>query len=77
LGVLRGSASPSVTVTLRHSSDRNATGTVIVNAQAVTSTTTAQSLTISGGSVTVPDNNFIWLETTARAGTVNELFIQF
>jgi len=77
LGVLRGSASPSVTVTLRHSSDRNATGTVIVNAQAVTSTTTAQSLTISGGSVTVPDNNFIWLETTARAGTVTELFIQF
>ena len=77
IGVLRGSASPSVTVTLRYGADRSAAGTVIVNAQSVTSTTTGDSLTISGGSVTVPDNNFIWLETTARAGTVNELFVQF
>jgi hypothetical protein len=77
VGVLRGSASPSVTVTLRHNSDRNATGTAIVSAAALTSTTTATSLTIVGGSFTVPDNNFIWLETTAIGGTVNELFIQF
>lgn len=73
-GVLRGSANPSVTVTLRYDADRNATGTAIVSAQTVTSTTSSVNLTLTGNT-TVPANNFIWLETTALAGTVNELFI--
>ncbi|MHA2066383.1 MAG: hypothetical protein ACXABY_18585, partial [Candidatus Thorarchaeota archaeon] len=62
--------SPSVTVTLRRDTDRSATGTAIVSAQAVTSTTTGDSLTIANSAV--PADNFVWLETTATSGTVND-----
>jgi len=73
-GVIRGSANPSVTVTLRYDADRNAAGTAIVSAQTVTSTTSSVNLALTANT-TVPANNFVWLETTALAGTVNELFI--
>lgn len=73
-GVVRGSATPTVTVTLRYDADRNATGTAIVSAQSVSSTTTGNNLTLTANT-TVPAFNFVWLETTATSGTVNELFV--
>lgn len=73
-GVVRGSATPTVTVTLRYDADRNAAGTAIVSAQSVSSTTTGNNLTLTANT-TVPAGNFVWLETTATSGTVNELFV--
>lgn len=72
-GVLRGSASPSVTFRLRHDTDRSATGTLITNALALTSTTTGTNVTVQNEFI--PANSFIWLETTAQSGTVNEMSI--
>jgi uncharacterized coiled-coil protein SlyX len=74
--VLRGSAGQSTTITLRYDSLRNAAGTAIVSAQAVTTTGSAATVTLTANT-SVPANNFIWLETTAIAGTVNELYVQF
>ncbi len=74
--VLRGSAGQSVTISLHYDATRSNAGTAIVSAQAVTSTTTATAVTLTAN-VSVPANNFIWLETTATAGTVNELYVQF
>jgi len=73
--VLRGSGGQSVTITLRHDTDRSAAGSLIVNAQAITSITTGTNVTLSTGT-TVGADSFVWLETTAKAGTVNELFVQ-
>lgn len=73
--VLRGTAGQSVTITLRSNVDRSAAGTAIVSAQAVTSITTAANVTLTANT-SVAANTFIWLETTAIAGTVNELYVQ-
>ena len=73
-GVLRGSAIPTASINLRYDADRNATGTLIVSASRVTSTTTGNNLTLTANT-TVPAFNFIWLETTLIGGTVNELFV--
>ncbi len=68
-GVINGGAStPSVTCSILHNTDRSAAGNQAVNAQAVTSITTGDSLTL-GGDTTVPANSFIWLETTGQNGT--------
>ena len=70
-GILKGSATPTVTVTIRHDPDRNATGNAAVSAQAVTSTTTGDDVTLSDA--TIPADSHVWLETTAQGGTVAEL----
>jgi hypothetical protein len=68
-GVINGgAATPTVTVSILHNTDRSAAGNQAVNAQAVTSITTGDSLTL-GGDVTIPVNSFVWLETTAQGGT--------
>ncbi len=73
--VLRGSSSPSVTVTIRHSTDRNATGNeVVTGGTVVTDVTTGQDVT-SFDDETIPAGSFIWLETTAKSGTVDELHV--
>ena len=73
--VLRGSATPSVTVTVRHSTDRNATGNeVVTGGTVVTNTTTGQDIT-SFNDATIPAGSFIWVETTAQSGTVDELHV--
>lgn len=73
--VLRGSGGQSVTISLKYASDRSAAGTDIVTTQAITSTTTATDVTKTAN-LTVTAGNFVWLETSAQAGTVNELFVQ-
>ena len=78
--VIRGTAAPSVTYTLRYAASRSLTGTeVITGGTTVASPFTGSALISSSGftNPTVPGNNFIWLATTAKSGTVNELFVQF
>jgi hypothetical protein len=72
--VLRGSGGQSVTITIRYDGDRSAAGTAVVSAQAVTNITTGTSVTLTANT-TIPANSFVWLETTAVAGTVNELSV--
>lgn len=71
--VLRGSSTPSVTWTVRHSTDRNATGNEIVTGGTTTTSTTTGSDVTTFNDATIPADSFIWLETTAKSGTVNEL----
>ena len=73
--VLVGSSTPSVTISLKHSTDRNAAGNEILNAAtAVTNTTTGQALTVTGDP-TIPANSFIWFETTAKSGVVRSVHV--
>jgi hypothetical protein len=72
--VLRGSATPSVTLSVRYNSDRSAAGTAVVNAQTVTNTTTGTAVTLTSD-VVIPANSFVWLETSAVSGTVDELSV--
>jgi hypothetical protein len=71
--VLRGAGGQSVTYNVRYASDRSATGTAAVSAATVTSITTGTNATIASASI--PANNFVWLTTTATAGTVNEFSV--
>jgi hypothetical protein len=71
--VLKGSASPSVTWTIRYDADRNATGTEVVTGGTTTTSTTTGSIVSSFSDPTIPANSFVWLETTAKSGTVDEM----
>ena len=73
--VLTGSATPSVTWTLRHSTDRSATGNEVVTSGTTTTSTTTGSVVTSFNDATIPANSFVWLETTAQSGTVTSLNI--
>ena len=73
--VVVGSATPSVTINPKHATDRSAAGTALLNAAtAITNTTTGQNLTSFTDNTLVADS-FLWLETTAQSGTVDELHI--
>jgi hypothetical protein len=73
--VVRGTT-PSVTVDPKYGTDRSGAGTSILSSPtAVTNTTTGVNLPISSGSIGA--NNWIWLETTAQSGTVNEINLTF
>lgn len=73
--VLRGSATPSVTMTIRHGTDRNAAGAeVVTGGSVITSITTGSDITAFNDETIVADS-FVWLETTAQSGTVDELQI--
>lgn len=74
--VLVGSSTPSVTIQLFHGPNRDGTGaTAILSAPtAITSTTTGATILAAAMAVTaIPDGNFVWLTTTAKGGTVQEL----
>ena len=73
VAVLVGSASPSVTWTIRKGSDRSAAGTEVVTGGTATTSITTGSVVTSFNSATLAANDFIWLETTAQSGTVNSL----
>ncbi len=73
--VLRGSATPSVTMTIRHGTDRDAAGAeVVTGGSVITSITTGSDITAFNDETIVADS-FVWLETTAQSGTVDELQI--
>jgi hypothetical protein len=70
--VLVGSVTPSVTWTIRHGTDRNAAGAEVVTGGTITtSVTTGSDVTVFNDATIVADS-FVWLETTAKSGTVNE-----
>ena len=74
--VLVGTANgQTVTWTIRHHSDRsNAGNEVVTSGTATTSLTTGSDVT-AFNDATIPADSFIWLETTAKGGTVTELHI--
>lgn len=74
VAVMVGS-SPSVTWTIRHSTDRNATGNQVVTGGTTTTSTTTGSTVTSFNDATIPANSFVWLETTAKSGTVTSMNI--
>ena len=59
----------SVTVTLRHHTDRSNAGNEVVTGGTVANSTTTGNVVTSFNDATVPADSFIWLETTALSGT--------
>lgn len=71
--VLVGASSPSLTWTVRFATDRSATGTEVVTSGTTTTSTTTGSVVTSFNDATIDANCFVWLETTAQSGTVNQM----
>lgn len=72
--VVRGST-PSVTYTIRYGSDRSATGTEVKTSGSTATSQTSGDAVTSFNSATIAAGNWVWLETTAKSGTVNELSV--
>lgn len=70
-----GSSTPSVTWTVRHSTDRSAVGNEVVTSGTTTTSITSGSEVTSFNDATVPASSWVWLETTAKSGTVPELSV--
>jgi hypothetical protein len=73
--VLVGSSTPSVTWTVRHGTDRSATGNEVVTSGTTTTSTTTGSEVTSFNDATIPAGSFVWLETTAQSGTVDSISV--
>ena len=73
--VLVGSTGPSVTWTIRKSASRAATGVEVVTGGTTTTSTTTGSVVTSFNSATIAANDYVWLQTSAKAGTVTQLNI--
>jgi hypothetical protein len=74
--VLIGSATPSVTWTIRHhATDRSNAGNEVVTGGTTTTSVTTGSDVTAFNDATIPLDSFIWLETTAKSGSVNELHV--
>ncbi len=73
--VLVGSSTPSVTWTVRHGTDRSAAGAEAVTGGTTTTSVTTGSDVTSFNDATVVADSFLFLETTAQSGTVNELHV--
>lgn len=72
--VLRGAA-PSVDWTVRHDPDRSAVGNeVVTGGNTSTNETTGDNITVMDDP-TIPADSFIWIETTAKTGTVDAMHI--
>ena len=72
--VLNGSASPSVTFSVRFDADRSAVGTeLLTGGRVLTNTTTGVSLVPDV--TTIPADRWVWLQTTAQSGTVLDLLV--
>lgn len=73
---LVGSSTPSVTWTVRHhATDRSNAGNEVVTSGTTTTSTTSGSDVTSFNDATIPADSFVWMETTAKSGTVDELGI--
>ena len=71
--VIRGGT--SVTFTIRYNSSRAATGTEVVTGGTVANNTTTGGTITSFNNATIAAGSWVWLETTAVSGTVNELAV--
>lgn len=74
VAVVRGT-SPSVTWTLRKASDRSAVGTEVVTGGTTTTSQTSGDVIVAFNSATIAAGDFLWLETSALSGTVQELHV--
>ena len=70
--VLVGSSFPSISWTIRHSSNRNLTGNEVVTSGSSTSNTTTGDIITSFNDETIPAGSFIWVEITSKSGVVDE-----
>lgn len=68
--VLSG-ATPSLTWTIRHAADRTAAGSEVVTGGTTTTSTSTGDTVIVFDDPSIPANSHVWLETTARSGTVD------
>ncbi len=67
--VVQSAASPSVTWTIRHGTDRSATGAeVVTSGTTTTSETTGDDITTFNDATIVADSH-VWVETTASTNT--------
>ena len=73
--VLLGSSTPSVTWTIRHGTDRSATGAEVVTSGTTTTSTSTGSEVTSFNDATIVAGSWVWVETTAQSGTVDEINI--
>ncbi len=65
--------STSATTTIRHSTDRSATGNEVVTGGTTANSTTTGNVATSFNDATIPADSFVWLETTALSGTPTSL----
>ena len=75
VAVLVGSATPSVTWTIRHGTDRSAAGSEVKTGGTTTTSTTTGSTETTLDDPTIVADSHVWLETTAQSGTVNLLTV--
>jgi hypothetical protein len=68
--VVMGS-SPSLTWTVRHSTDRSAAGNEVVTGGSTTTSTTTATEVTTFDDATIPAGSWVWIETTATSGTVD------
>ncbi len=73
VAVLRGSATPSVTWSVRWATDRSTSGAEVVTGGTTTTSVSTGSVVTSFNSATITAASFLWFTTTAKSGTVNEL----
>lgn len=73
--VLVGSDTPSVTWTIRHGTDRSAAGAEVVTGGTTTTSITSGSDVTSFNDATIVADSFVWLEITAKSGTVGQISI--
>lgn len=72
-------SSPSVTYTVRHHTDRSNAGNEVVTSGSTTTSTTTGDIVTSFNDATIPADSFVWIETTAKSGTVTstQISLQF
>jgi hypothetical protein len=73
--VLRGSAGPGVTFSVRYGTDRSAAGTEVVTSGIKCTDTTNGLSTTSFNNGTITGSSFVWLTVSGVSGTVNELSV--
>lgn len=73
--VVVGTSTPSVTWTVRHSTDRSLTGNEVVTSGSTTTNTTTGQIITTFNDATIPANSWVWVEITAVSGTVSNLQI--
>jgi hypothetical protein len=67
--------SPSVTFNIRHNADFSTTGTQLISGGVTTTNTTTGTATTTFDNPSVTGGSFVWLTTTATAGTVDQFHV--
>jgi len=74
--VIQGAGSPSVTWTIRHDWNRNATGTEVVVGGTQTTSLTGGDTVTAMDNATITGSSWVWLETTVTGGSPQELVVE-